>query len=125
MNVLTERRDGLVVLRFEDSTALDAATGPDVKTKALARIDGTADLVADLGALEFVDSYGLSVLISLMKAARTKRRRMVFAGARTNICEVFRIIQLDRIFDLFPDVDRAVRALTRNEAVGQATSLSD
>jgi anti-sigma B factor antagonist len=124
MNVRAEERGGLLLLRFEGSAALDAATGPDAKGQALACIDGASDVVADLGAVEFVDSFGVSVLISLTKAARMKGRRMVFAGARPDVREVFRIIQLDRIFNLFPDVERALAALAGDEAVGLARPFS-
>lgn len=111
MNVSIERLGAVLVIRPEGGDTLDGACAGDVKRRVLAAIDGGCDVVVDLGALEFVDSAGLGVMVSVFKAVRRYGRRAVFARTRPALRRIMRIIQLDRIFVLADDVDAALAIL--------------
>lgn len=86
--------DGLV---FAVSGELDAHTAPDL-TSALSNVDDSSDVVLDLGALSFMDSSGLRVIIStngtlaagggslvLRRPGRTVQRILSISGLEGHI----------------------------------------
>ncbi len=100
MIVHKELQHGVLRMRFDRGDSLDYACAADVKADALSAIDGTADLVVDLSNLEFIDSTGVGVLVSLLKTARLNRRAVRFTGVRPGVLSVLRSIKLDRIFEV-------------------------
>jgi len=92
--------------------SLDAYSAAEVKREALRRIDDSSDVVIDLSLVEFVDSVGVGVLVSLFKATRAKGRQAKFIGVRPDVLRVLEIIRLDEIFDVHADLESASRALT-------------
>jgi anti-anti-sigma factor len=106
-----QTRDDVLHLVLECDGALDAQSAAEVKRQALERIDGSADVVIDLRTVEFVDSVGIGVLVSLYKTARRCGRRTNFIGARPGVLRVLKIIRLDEIFELHSDLESAASAL--------------
>jgi anti-sigma B factor antagonist len=82
-----------------------------VKRKALPLIDGLSDVVIDLSRVDFVDSVGIGVLVSLIKAARSRGCNANLIGVSSNVRRVLEIIRLDEIFEVHPDMESASRAL--------------
>ncbi len=113
MRVLLEQKEGVTLLRFEGGDSLEYGMAESVREQALVAIDGNTDVVVDMSGIEFVDSAGLGVLVSLFKAVRHMGRRTRFAGVRSEVTRVLEIICLDSILDFSPDVDSAVQDLRR------------
>ena len=111
MIVHGDRSFGVLRLRFEGTDALDALVAKQAKAEALALIDGASDVVIDLGGIEFIDSTGISVLVSVLKAARRNGREAHFATISPGVRSVLEVIKLDRIFDLHDDPGTAAAAL--------------
>ncbi len=118
MNVLPTTRDGVLCLRFEGEDALDYTCAGATRERAVGLVSGAGDVVIDLGAVEFIDSAGLGVLVSVFKAARRSGRRAVFAGARPGVRSVMRIIRLDLILELSGDVPAALAMLAQTPPAG-------
>jgi len=113
MIVRSESHQGVVRLRFDCGEALDAENAEVVKEDALALIDGSANVVLDLSGIDLVDSRGLGVLVGLHKAVREVGRRANFTGVHPEVRRVMELIRLDEIFEVYPDLGAARRALDR------------
>ncbi|HKQ63116.1 MAG TPA: STAS domain-containing protein [Candidatus Polarisedimenticolaceae bacterium] len=100
MRVEVEQRDGVRVLRLAGGEWLDAASVGGVKSEAVLAIDGRADIVVDVAGIAFIDSAGLGLLVSLVKAARLHGRSLALTGVRPPVRRILEIIQLDRILEL-------------------------
>jgi anti-sigma B factor antagonist len=111
MKVTARRVGDLLHLGFEEGEILDARNAPLVRSTALRRIDGSADVAIDMSPVEFIDSAGLGALVSIYKKVRLLHRRAVIFGVRPEVRRVMEVIKLDRIFELCPDRDAAVEAL--------------
>jgi len=111
MRVRAIAEQGVRRLRFEGHGDLDLHCAADVKTQALALIDGVENIVFDLENVKFVDSAGLGVLVSLYKHTRTHGRSANFIRVQPAVMQVLEIIKLDRIFELYPDLESAAKAL--------------
>jgi len=68
---------------------------------------GKSRLILDLGAVVFIDSSGLSALISGLKCAREAGGFFRLADLRDQPVSVIKLMMLDRVFDIYADVTAA------------------
>lgn len=89
---------------------LDAVTAPALKTRIHALVrDGRVGLVCDLTAVGFLDSSGLSALVSGLEVAREHGGFLKVAGANEQVTRSFHSTRLDHVFELYPNVEAALR----------------
>ena len=82
---------------------IDLRTAPDLRTHIDRVLDGgTTRLVVDLGAVDFLDSTGLSVLVGAHKRLARSGGRLVVANSPDIVARVLSITGLDRVFELQP-----------------------
>jgi len=117
MIVREHRLEGAVRAWLDGTDVLDSGNAAQVKRALLRCLEGAERLVVDLSGIEFVDSAGVGVLISLSKAARLSGRRVVFAGPSPGVRSVLALIRIDAILDLYPDAPEALRSLREDAAV--------
>ena len=102
MNAPDNRREGATVNLTIDVNQLDAVAAKQVKEKFLGlSLDGTTRVVLDLGAVEFIDSSGVGVLLALCKrmpAGAVIQLTKVQAEVRA----VLELLRLHRVFEITP-----------------------
>lgn len=69
---------------------LDTMTAPELEAAVRESIDGITELVFDFGALEYVSSAGLRVLLSAQKIMN-KQGSMVIKNVCETVMEVFEV----------------------------------
>jgi anti-anti-sigma factor len=88
----------------------------DVLTNAYQAAVGThADLstvVLDFAAVDYINSTGIALIVSVLARARAERRKVVACGLSPHYREIFDITRLSDFIELFPDLDGAVSQLT-------------
>jgi anti-sigma B factor antagonist len=89
----------------------------DVLTNAYqTAVQGTgADLgtvVLDFSAVDYINSTGIALIVSVLARARAERRKVVACGLSPHYREIFDITRLSDFIELFPDLDGAVSQLT-------------
>jgi anti-sigma B factor antagonist len=88
----------------------------DVLTMAYQDAVGThADLgtvVLDFASVDYINSTGIALIVSVLARARAERRKVVACGLSPHYREIFDITRLSDFIELFPDLDRAVSQLT-------------
>jgi anti-sigma B factor antagonist len=60
----------------------------------------TSDVILDLGNIKFIDSTGISVLISGVKASREKDRRFILRNVRGEVAKLLALMKIDKILDI-------------------------
>jgi anti-sigma B factor antagonist len=106
-----------VILAFAEKTELDGRLGPALKKTILQVLDeGASAVVVDLAAVTFVDSAGLGVLISGLKAARSRGRRFSLSSPHAGVSQILEVTNLRRAFDVFPTSAEALRTPVSSEA---------
>ena len=100
---LTLSTDGNVtVVGFVDQKILDEANIQQLgeELNALASSGDHPNLLLNFENVEFLSSAALGKLISLKKKAAKSNTQLKLCGIRHEIFEVFKITNLDRVFDI-------------------------
>lgn len=66
--------------------------------------------ILDLSAVTFIDSSALGVILSMLKTIGP-RNRMALCGLDRQVEYVFRLTNLHKVFEIYPDVAQARDAL--------------
>src|SRR5262245_45797776 len=67
-------------------------------------------LVLDLNHVEYLSSAGLGHLVGLLKKARSKKSVLKLACLRESILELFEVMMLTKIFEVFATTQQAVQS---------------
>lgn len=90
---------------------LDAAAAPAFKADLVGNVTTQPDrVVVDVSGVEFMDSTGLGVFVSLLKLMG-KEGRIAVAGARPGVRKLIEVTRLDRLFPLYGSCDEAEAAI--------------
>jgi anti-sigma B factor antagonist len=88
---------------------MNAITSPAMKTRIQELVtEGRVEIVCDLTQVCFLDSSGLSVLVSGLKATREHGGSLKLAGLNDQVGRIFRLTMLDRVFEVYPSVESAL-----------------
>jgi len=110
-----ERPSGIQGVRL---LALDGGldhTNTDEFTETMYRLleEGSPCVVLDLERLTYVSSWGLSSLVRVHHHYATRGGRIAFANLHSAVATVLRLSHLDRLFDLYPTVEKALKAVAK------------
>ncbi len=93
------------------TAAYERAVQPGDRSPATADADpGT--VVLDFAAVDYINSTGIALIVSVLARARAERRKVVASGLSAHYREIFDITRLSDFIELFPDLDHAVSQLT-------------
>jgi anti-sigma B factor antagonist len=79
---------------------MDLSTAPVAREALSDALEEPADLVLDLADLDYVDSTGLSLLVSGRKRAQASGTRFALQNPQLRIRRLLEIARLDDFFDL-------------------------
>lgn len=107
-----EVRGNVLVLSLKGN--LDAITVPELKPE----IDNIVSerktaVVVDMSGLTLIDSSGVGAIVSLFKRVRALSGDVKVAGVTAQPKEIFRLLRLDRAFDIHPTIEEAVAKFPR------------
>jgi anti-sigma B factor antagonist len=103
VRVLSERRAVIAI-----TGRVNAITAPALKARVQELLaSGHTELVCDLAQVSFLDSSGLSSLVSGLKATRERGGVLKLAGASEQVARIFRLTMLDRVFEMHADAEAA------------------
>jgi anti-sigma B factor antagonist len=88
------------------------AAGPLNAAYEQAVTDGAATtLVLDFAAVDYINSTGIALIVSVLARARAERRSVVASGLSAHYREIFDITRLSDFIEVFGDLDAAVSQL--------------
>lgn len=105
--VVDERPENVAVVSFEGR--LDFLATTHVKQRLYQIVDGGfSRLVIDLEKVTFIDSSGLTTLISGLKSARLAGGDLRVANPGDEARTILELTRLDQVMQIFPSVEDAV-----------------
>ena len=88
---------------------VDLSTSASFKETVYQVIDsGKRDIVIDLDGLDFMDSTGLGVLVAVLKKISLEGGSIRLVCSKRSILKVFRITGLDKVFDIYDNLQRCL-----------------
>ena len=113
MNIETVHQDSVVVARVLDQR-LDLTTSREFKNQMLDLISGGADgIVLDLSAVDFLDSSGLTSIVSTLKALGPKGG-MAIGAVSEPVEKVFRLTRIHKVIPIFESIQEAAASLAQD-----------
>jgi anti-sigma B factor antagonist len=95
-----------------DGSAAAVLTG--AYERAVAAGPGLGTVVLDFAAVDYINSTGIALIVSVLALARAERRKVVASGLSAHYREIFDITRLSDFIELFPDLDVAVSHLVQD-----------
>jgi anti-sigma B factor antagonist len=86
---------------FHVPSDIDTATAWELKPQLLAQLrEYGPPLVLDLGAVQFIDSTGLGMLVSLLKETRQAGGSIRLINLNREVLRLLQITGLERVFEI-------------------------
>ena len=115
MNISNQQYGNVDVVKLPQRLVM--ANAPAVRKDLLHLIDtGHQQLVLDLGEVAFVDSSGLSVLVSALKAANKKAGSVVLLNLTNDVRALVELTRMHEVFQIFADEQAAIDQLNQEVA---------
>lgn len=109
MDISIKEMNGVCILSLKGR--LDLASGTGLKEEIKNLMDKEKCMIhLNLAEVDFINSSGLGVLVSLMKEIRLHKGRLTLSNLASYVQEIFEITQLSHIFDIFITEDEALNS---------------
>ena len=104
--------NGVTVVHFKDSKILDEADIQQLgqELSALVESGEHAKLLLNFEKVDFLSSAALGKLISVKKKAKLANIDLKLCSIKQNLMEVFKLTNLDQVFEIFDTQDGALMA---------------
>lgn len=97
---------------------IDLHTCPELRSTLQALIEqGKVRLILDMGAVPYVDSAALGVLVDTQRRVKEKGGEVYLASITSFVLRAFEITRLIRIFRVFETVEDAAKAVEQDLTV--------
>jgi len=112
----TREVDDATVVTFRQSQILDAMTIERMSSRLKELVESREGgrFVFDFSRVTYMSSSALGMLIGIQRRVARKGARLKLTGIQDDIMEVFRITQLDRVFDIYKGTEAALEAFRKN-----------
>jgi anti-sigma B factor antagonist len=88
---------------------VDVATAPSLRARLVELVgDGKVKLIVDLEKVDFLDSTGLGVLVSVVKRVRDEKGDLALVCTREQILKVLEITGLTSVFAIHSSLSDAL-----------------
>lgn len=109
MNIKFEQLNSVMVVTVAENK-LDAGNAKEAKDALLSRLNENPRAVFDLSCLTFIDSSGLSVLISCLKKAGQSDGDIKICCMQKPVQALFELVKMHKVFSVFTGREEAVAA---------------
>lgn len=109
--VVTQKR-GATIAAFQNHRILDAVVIETIgqELASLLNEEGNPKLILDFDKVEFLSSQMIGVLLSCQKKATAGGKRVILCALAPGLQKLFKIVRLDRSFQIREDRQSALRA---------------
>jgi anti-sigma B factor antagonist len=87
---------------------VDLGSSPDLRRTLFELLPKVGKLALNLGAIRYIDSSGIAILIEVLKQSQRLKKEFVLFGLSPAVHEVFRLTHVVRIFQVFQTEQEAL-----------------
>lgn len=105
----TEKINNVIVVKFNNVDRFNALIVEPVKDQLKSFFNKPdTRLALNLEGVKFIDSSGFGVFLSVMKTANSNHGQFKICNIRSEVMELFKLLQLHNVFDLYDSQDECV-----------------
>jgi anti-sigma B factor antagonist len=110
----TQDRDGWKVVSAAGE--IDVVTAPTIRTEVVNLVTGgSTDIVLDFDRVDFIDSFGLGVMVGALKRVNSHGGRLRIVVGEPRVRGVLELTGIDRVLDLYDSLDAALAGPTATD----------
>jgi anti-sigma B factor antagonist len=107
MQISTKSRDDIYII--EISGRMDSISSKEIETKLDDAIEHNKRMILiDLGAVDYISSVGLRVLLAALKKQKEVDGSMKLASLQPFVRDIFKMTGFDRIFSISSSQEEAI-----------------
>lgn len=112
-------QDNVAVVRFEAASISDVEAVATASRQIKSFIDQNHpnELIFDFEGVKFFSSQVLGLLLDIRAKLQPHNGKVVISAINPQLHRVFKITNLDKIFDFFPDKESAVKAMSVDKEI--------
>ena len=105
----TESIEDIIVVRFNNVNRFNALIAEPVKEQLKEYFNKPkTKLILDLESIDFIDSTGFGVFLSIMKTANNNYGFFKICNINSEVMELFKLLQLHNVFEIYNTLDDCV-----------------
>lgn len=109
----TEKINNIDVVTFEGVKKFNALITEEVKEELTQFFEKpNTKLILNLEGINYVDSSGFGVFLSIMKTANNNYGFFKLCNIAPEVMELFKLLQLHNIFEIYEDLDDCVKSFS-------------
>ena len=106
MQISTRESGAVTIVEVEGN--VDLSTSAALRRSLFATLVNAPKLALNLGAIRYIDSSGIAILIEVLKDAQRLNKKFVLFGLSSAVEQVFRLTHVMRIFQVFNTEQEAI-----------------
>ena len=109
----SREEDGVLIVNFTDAKILDEARIQQIGAELMEMIAAASQnkkMLLNFQGVQFMSSAMIGKLVLLNKKAKTSEIDLKFSTISPNVLEVFKITRLNKVFKIYPDEEKALKA---------------
>ena len=111
MMVNFEKRNTIDIVTFTIDK-INALVADELRGKINHLFDNPhAKVILDLKGVMYIDSSGFGCFLSLFRSARDNYGTIKFAEPEPAIIKMFETLNLNHVFEIFPDIESCIRSM--------------
>ena len=104
-----EKQDDITIISLQGIKSLDALLAFRVKAEIKSMIyEKGIKLIIDFKGVEFIDTAGLSIMLSVLKTVKQQMGQMKLCGIHPEVNKVFKFLNMNKVFELYPDREKGI-----------------
>jgi anti-sigma B factor antagonist len=109
----TEKINNLIVVSFNNVSRLNALVSEPIKEELKGFFNKpNTKLILNLEGVQFIDSSGFGVFLSIMKVANNNYGSFKLCNVAHEVMELFKLLQLHNVFEIYNSVDDCVKSFS-------------
>lgn len=98
----TETSNGIIIVSFDNVNRFNALIADPVKEQMKSfYVKPNTKLVLNMEGIDFVDSTGFGVFLSIMKTANNNYGFFKICNIAPGVMELFKLLQLHNVFEIY------------------------
>ncbi len=97
-----ENKDDIIIVSFNGVNRFNALITEQVKEEIKSLFSSpNTKLILDLSGIQFIDSSGFGVFLSIMKTANNNYGYFKISNINEEVMELFKLLQLHNVFEIY------------------------